>query len=226
MFEEINENDGDYYKPILVGSFKKDYKLYESRGDKNKTLSIEQYLDKIIPHLKELIDNHEAIKNGSKEFKVQLNACIKNVSLDDTGDIYTFYVWSENEEISFETSDIVKSLINSFLNNYQNEQQVSREKSNLVFESVDLMLYKVHKKSLKIGSLYISSPKWLANKKATINPKNTQCSQCFAYSITVALNHQKIKNHSERIKHIPPFADQYNCKDIDFLAGVKGWKKN
>ena len=30
LFEEINEND--YYKPILVGSFKKDFKLYESRG--------------------------------------------------------------------------------------------------------------------------------------------------------------------------------------------------
>ena len=66
MFEEINENDEDYYKPILAeSSFKKGFKLYESRGDK-KTLSIEQYLNMIMLYLKELINNHKAIKNGSK----------------------------------------------------------------------------------------------------------------------------------------------------------------
>ena len=78
LFEEINGNDKDYYKPILVkSSLKEGYKEYESRGNKNKTLSIEQYLSKIIPYLKELINNHKAIKNGSKEWKIQLNACIK-----------------------------------------------------------------------------------------------------------------------------------------------------
>ena len=40
LFEEINENDEDYYKPILVNSsFEKGFKVYEGRGDKNKTRS-------------------------------------------------------------------------------------------------------------------------------------------------------------------------------------------
>ena len=68
MFEEINEHDEDYYKAILAkSSFEKGFKLYESRGDKNKTLSVEQYLKMIMPHLKELINNHKVIKNGSNE---------------------------------------------------------------------------------------------------------------------------------------------------------------
>ena len=72
-------------------------------------------------------------------------------------DIRTFYVCSKNEEIRLgnETDDIVESLINSSLNNYQKEQQVSREKSNLVFHSVNLMQYKFHKTTLKRGSSYI-----------------------------------------------------------------------
>ena len=159
LFEEIDEND--YYKPILVKSFHKEgYKEYESRGDKNKSLSIEEYLNKIIPYLKELINNHKAIENGSREWKIQLNANIKNVSLDDAMDIRTFYVWSKNEEIRLgnETDDIVESLINSFLNNYQKEQQVSRERSIFVFDCVDLMCYKFHKTILKRGSSYIKSP--------------------------------------------------------------------
>ena len=49
LFEDIDDND--YYKPILVKSFHKDgYKEYESRGDKNKSLSMEVYLNNIIPY--------------------------------------------------------------------------------------------------------------------------------------------------------------------------------
>ena len=39
--------------------------------------------------------------------------------------------------------------------------------------------------------------------RATINPKNED-NKCFQYSITVALNHQKIGNNPERISNINP----------------------
>ena len=43
----------DYYKPILVkSSFNESYKYYESRGDKDKKLWIEKYLEMIKPILK------------------------------------------------------------------------------------------------------------------------------------------------------------------------------
>ena len=43
LFDNVNDND--YYKPILVkSSFKENYKYYESRGDKDKKLSVKQYL--------------------------------------------------------------------------------------------------------------------------------------------------------------------------------------
>ena len=42
----------------------------------------------------------------------------------------------------------------------------------LKFESVDLMDYKLHRVRLKRGGSYVKSSEWLANKKATTNPKN------------------------------------------------------
>ena len=87
------------------------------------------------------------------------------------------------------------------------------------------MSYQINKTSLKRASSYIKSPERIANKKATISPKNTKCSSYFAYSIIVVLNHQNIKNHPKRITNIIPFVDQYNWKDIDFPVGVKDWKK-
>ena len=43
--------------------------------------------------------------------------------------------------------------------------------------------------------------------------------------MTVALNHQNIENHPERISNIKPFIDNYNWKGIDFPAGMRDWKK-
>ena len=50
LFDDDNDNDNGYYKPILFeSSFKNSYKYYESRGDKDKKLSVKQYLYKIMP---------------------------------------------------------------------------------------------------------------------------------------------------------------------------------
>ena len=61
----------------------------------------------------------------------------------------------------------------------------------------------------------IDSPKWLKNKKATINPKNND-GKFFQYAITVALNHKQIKSHLERISNIKPFINQCDWKEKDF----------
>ena len=57
LYDEVSEED--YYKPILVKSFfKGNYKYYESRGDKEKRLSVKQYLSTITPHIHDLINDH------------------------------------------------------------------------------------------------------------------------------------------------------------------------
>ena len=78
--------------------------------------------------------------------------------------------------------------------------------------------------SLSRGGSYIDSPKWLKNKKTTINPKNND-DKCFQYALTVALNYEQTKDHPERISNIKLFIDQYNWKEIDFPSHSKDWKK-
>ena len=47
-----------YYKPIKVGNFlSNNYMEYESSGNKNKNLSVKEYLDKIKPYLRDIIIN-------------------------------------------------------------------------------------------------------------------------------------------------------------------------
>ena len=76
---------------------------------------------------------------------------VNSVSSNDTGETCATFVWNDNEEIRSgnETDDIIKELLNSFLNNYQKEEEILRNGTNFVFESVDLLFYNIHKTSLK-----------------------------------------------------------------------------
>ena len=86
------------------------------------------------------------------------------------------------------------------------------------------MYYDFNKISISRGGSYIDCPKWLQNKKLTINQKNNDY-KCFQYAVTLALNLDKINKNSQRISKIKPFIEEYNWKDIDFPSTGKDWKK-
>ena len=84
--------------------------------------------------------------------------------------------------------------------------------SEFVPDSIDLLYYKMQKTNLsRKGSSFIDSPKWLKNKKSTINRKNND-NNCFQYALTVALNYQNIKKEPQRISKIKASINQYNWK--------------
>ena len=160
----------------------------------------------IIPYLAELINER---KNNNNEYKIQLSMDVNFMCITDKEKTRTFYVKSDNKEIRLgnSTSNTVNQLIESFLSNHQKEEQISRNGSNYTFEGVDILAIHFRNIKLKSGKSYIKSPEWISCKKATINPKNKD-NKCFQYSITVALNHQEIRNHPERISNIKPFIDK------------------
>ena len=59
LFEHEEEN---YYKPVRVNNFwSNNYNEFESNDDRNKTLSVEEYLNDIRPYLKTIINNLKKI---------------------------------------------------------------------------------------------------------------------------------------------------------------------
>ena len=89
--------------------------------------------------------------------------------------------------------------------------------SDFVFDYVESLNYNFHKIDLKRSGLYIEAPKWIKNKKATINPQNK--------TITIALNYDRIENHPERVSKVKPFINQYDWSEINFPSHVNDWKK-
>ena len=101
----------------------------------------------------------------------------------------------------------------------------STKNSGLVLQGVELMEYDINKITINRVGSYIESPEWLKSKKCTINPQNKNDNKYLQYSTTVALNHEKINNHPEKISKVRPFTDEYSWTEIDFPSNQKDWKK-
>ena len=167
----------------------------------------------IRPYLSDIINDHKT----QGEWKIQLTMAINFISSKHSDEIRTIHAKSNNVEIMIgsETDEIIKELFKYFLQRYQEGLKESMRGSEFIFNNAVALYHDFNRISLGRGGSYIDSPKWLKDKKATIDFKNND-DKCFQYAINVALNHQKIKIHPERTSKIKPLIDQYNWKEIDF----------
>ena len=116
--------DEDYYKPITInGAFNNSYIQYESKGNKDKVLTLSEYLDMIKPYLSDIINNHKThgewrIYLGDKiiehkthgEWKIQKITAINFISSKDSDETRTMHSKSDNVEVMIgsETNEIIE----------------------------------------------------------------------------------------------------------------------
>ena len=205
----------------FTSDFNSNYIEYRSIGDEEKNLSIKEYLDEIRPYLSDIINEHES----KDEWKIEINMSINLISSKDSNEVKTMHTTSDNVDImtGVDANDVIEELFKSNLERYQTGLEEAMSGSEFVFDCVNELHYKLRKVDLNRERSNIESPKWLKNKKATINPKNINDDRYFQYAITVALNCGKIKNHPERIKNLKPFINQYDWSDINFPSHKTEW---
>ena len=94
----------DHYEPKkTVDAFNNNYIQYESIGDKDKTLTIKEYLDMIRPYLSNMINDHKT----QGEWKIHLIIAIKFISSKDSTETHTMHTKHDNIQIMMgsETGD-------------------------------------------------------------------------------------------------------------------------
>ena len=133
-------------------------------------IRIARYLSNIREHLKKLINDRK--KSG--EWKIQLILKINFISSKNFNETRDMHSRSDNFEIMMgaDTNEIIRNLFNSILGRYQKGLAVSIRGSEFVFDYIESMNYIFHQEDMKKSGSYIKDPKWIKNKKATINPKN------------------------------------------------------
>ena len=130
--------DEDYYKPTITNSaFNNNYIQYESKGNKDKILTVNEYLDIIRPYLSNIINDHKTqdewaiyssntiIKHKTQsEWKIHFTMAINFISSKKYSDeICTIYTKSNNVEIMMgsETDEIIEEIFKSLFQKYQEE---------------------------------------------------------------------------------------------------------
>ena len=166
LFE--HEEEENYDKPVRINNcWSNNYIKYESNSDRNKTLPVEDYLNKIRPCLKDIINNLKKSDTG----KIQLTIANNFISSTDKDDECVMHSKSDNIAVMVndKVDEIIEDLFDALKNRYQNNLESMKE-SDFVCGYVYLSYYKCHKINPNRGGSYIDSPDWIKNKKTTKNP--------------------------------------------------------
>ena len=125
---ELDEDN--YYKPIKTGNaFNSNYIEYESNGDKDKSLSVKEYLNKIRPYLSNMINDLKTQSKWKIEVAMETSFMSSKDSKDskDSNETCTMHTKSNNTEIMIgnETDEIMKEIFDSRLQRYQEGSEES-----------------------------------------------------------------------------------------------------
>ena len=142
--------DEYYYKPIITNSiFNNNYIQYENKGNKDKILTTNKYLDMIKPYFSDIINDHKTqgdsrihlgntiIKHKTQgECKIHLTMAISFISSkEDSDETRTMRTKSYNIEIMMgsETDEIIEELFKYLLERYQEGLEESMRGSEFYF---------------------------------------------------------------------------------------------
>ena len=131
------DNLGYYIPKEVKHAFNGSYVLYESNGDKDGKLSIDEYFNIIGPYLKDMIDDHKS----KGEQKIQLSMRVIFVSFTEANETRKMHTKSNNIAImrGAETEDVINKLFNTFSKRYQEGLETKMRGSSFTFESIDLL---------------------------------------------------------------------------------------
>ena len=138
------QEEKNYYKRERVSNFcNNNYIEYKSKGDKNRNLSLDEFLNKIKPYLRNIIIDLQNFDT----WKIQLTVAINFISSTDTEKEHVMDSKSDNIKfISYnDATEVVKELFDSLKSRYQNNLETSMQKIEFTFDSVQTVYYKCHK---------------------------------------------------------------------------------
>ena len=127
------EEEGSYKSKRVINFWNNNYNEYESNGDGNKNLSLEEYLNKIKPYLRDIIIDLQESDTRKIQLAVEINFISskdveKECEMDSKSDNIKFTSYNDANEV---VDVLCKSLRSRYLGNLK----ASMEESEFIFHS-------------------------------------------------------------------------------------------
>ena len=132
-------------------------------GDRNKILSVKEYLNKIRAYLKDIVNNLKKYDT----WEIQLTIAINFIPSKDNDEERVMHPKSDNIDIMINNKEdeFIDDLFQSLLSLYQIRLKTSMRGCDFIFNCVHLLYYKCHKIYFKQSKSYINSYNWMKTKK-------------------------------------------------------------
>ena len=106
IYGSKDDLENNYKAERFTSAFNSNCIEYRSNGDKDKILSIEEYLHEIKPHLADMINEHK----NKDEWKIQISMSLNFVSSKDSNEVRTMYTKSDSADVLIgnTTDNIIK----------------------------------------------------------------------------------------------------------------------
>ena len=130
--------------------------MKDSNGDKNRNLSLDEYLNKIRPYLRNITIDLQ----NSDTWKIQLTITINFISLKDVEEERVMHSRSNNIKFTSynDANGIAGEIFESLRSRNQRNLETSMIGSDFIFDSNQLMYYERRKVNFRRGGSYICSP--------------------------------------------------------------------
>ena len=111
------EEENDYHKPMKVDNFwNNNFIKYESNSDKNKNLSVKEYLNESKSYLKDVITDLQK----SSTWKIQLTIAVNFISSEDNDEEQVMHSRSDNIEVLAydNVNEVIKEIFELLFSRY------------------------------------------------------------------------------------------------------------
>ena len=134
----FEHEEKDYLKTEKVNKIHSDnYIIYESRVDKNKTVTIEEFLNKIRPYFKDIINDLKKTKYLT--WKIQLMIAINFMSSENNDEEHVMHSRSDNIELMINDEEVIEEHFQSRLCRYEIGLETSVKGSDFIFACIVLI---------------------------------------------------------------------------------------
>ena len=126
----ITNVDNNYEADLIASAFDKHYERYRIKGNKNKELSLNVYLDTIRKNVVELITKKNI---GERKVQLVLSVFFINYLNNEEAEKYTY---SDNVELraTDDSNIITTTLYNSLIKKYQETLENKMQGSSFLFD--------------------------------------------------------------------------------------------
>ena len=157
----FEQQEKDYYKSKRVSNFWNNN--YIEYGDKNRNLSLDDYLNKFEPSLRNTIIDLQNVDT----WKIQLTIAINFISSKVAKEERVMHSRSDNIKCTSynDANEVFDELFESLHSRYQGNLETSLKGSGFIVDSVQLMYCKYHKVNFKYGGSWLGDSRgWLKKK--------------------------------------------------------------